>query len=48
MWNPKKNATNEVNQKRVIESQMQKTNQGRKEGGRNWETGDDIYTLLYT
>ena len=46
-----KNGTNEPIYKTEIESQMQKTNlwlpgvKGRR--GINWETGSDIYTLLY-
>ena len=43
-----KNGTNELTYKTEIESQMQKTNlPGGAGRGINWETGIDIYTLLY-
>ena len=51
MWNLKKKGTNELIYKIEVESQMQKTNlwlPGNKGwGGINWETGIDLYTLLY-
>ena len=49
MWNLK-NGTNELIYKREIQSQMQKTNvwlPGGRGGGINWDTGIDIYTVLY-
>ena len=49
MWNLKK-GTNELISKREIELQMQKTNLQLSQGvgcGNHWETGVDIYTLLY-
>ena len=48
MWNLK-NGTNESIYKTEMESQKQKTNydyQGGKGGEINWETGNDINTLL--
>ena len=45
----KKNGTNELIYK--TESQMQKTNlwlpRGKRQGGMNYETGIDIYTITY-
>ena len=44
----KKTSTNELIYKTKIQSQTQKTNLwGEVGGGINWETGIDIYTLLY-
>ena len=46
-----KNSTNEPINKTEIEPQMQKTNlwlpRGKGQGEINWETGIDIYTILY-
>ena len=51
MWNLKtKKGTNELFYKTKIESQTQETSvitSGVREGGKNWETEIDIYTLLY-
>ena len=42
-----KNGTNEHIYKTEIESQLQKTTYDYQVGKMNWETGIDIYTLLY-
>ena len=49
-WIPKKRGIDELIYKTELESQMQKTNlwlPWNKWGGTNWETGVDMYTLLY-
>ena len=51
MWNVKKNGTNELIYKMEIESTDVENKftvtKGESKGEINWETGIDIYTLLY-